>query len=84
MIYYCAKCNKWWHYPVKKCIFCDGDVVEASVMDYKVIGYTEVFVPSVNNEKVPYFVYLLENEAGNRRIIKSYDEHSMGDTVDLE
>lgn len=83
MNYYCTKCNKLWNYPVKKCIFCDGDVVEVSEMEYRIIGSTEVFVPSVNHEKVPYFVYLLESEKGNRKIIKSYDEHSIGDTIDL-
>ena len=84
MDYYCKKCNKWWNYPIKKCISCDSDVVEVSEMKYRIIGFTEVFVPSVNHEKVPYFVYLLESEMGNRKITKSYDEQSIGDIISLE
>jgi 3-hydroxybutyryl-CoA dehydrogenase len=84
MDYNCTNCNKLWNYPVKKCIFCDGVVVEIFEMKYVIIGSTEVFVPSVDHEKVPYFVYLLESERGNRKIIKSYDEHPIGDIINLE
>lgn len=84
MDYYCENCNKWWNYPIKKCIFCDGDIVETFEKEYKIIGCTEVFVPSINHDKVPYFVYLLKSEKGNRKLIKSYDEHPIGDIIDLE
>lgn len=82
MEYHCIRCNKWWNYPAKKCILCHGDVVEVLEMKYKIIGYTEVFIPSENHKRAPYFVYLLESEEGNRKIIKSYDDHSIGDSID--
>ena len=72
MDYYCKNCNKWWTYPIEKCIFCSNDIQEVSETDYKIIGFTEVNVPSTNNKKVPYFVYLLEDKNGNKKIAKSF------------
>jgi uncharacterized OB-fold protein len=79
MDYYCENCKKWWSYPVERCIFCGYDIQEFSETRYKIIGFTEVHVPSTNNEKVPYFVYLLEDKNGNKKIIKSFDRHEIGD-----
>lgn len=82
-VYRCKNCSKCWNYPVKKCIFCDGDVDEAQETSYTVIGSTQVYVPSAGNEKVPYFDYLLEDKNGDKRIIKSFDGYALGDAVDV-
>lgn len=82
-VYYCKACNKYWSYPVKKCIFCDGELQEINESKYKVIGFTQVAIPSVGNEKVPYFDYLLEDKNGNKIINKSFNNHKIGDTIDL-
>lgn len=82
-MYQCKECKKSWNYPVKKCIFCDGDIEEVSETQYHVIGSTQVNIPSSGNEKVPYMEYLLEDRNGNKIIKKSFDQHEIGDAIDL-
>lgn len=84
MDYYCNGCERWWKYPIKTCIFCGEDVQEVVETIYKVIGFTQVQVPSTENPKVPYFNYLLEDKNGNKIIIKSLKEHKIGDFLDLK
>ena len=68
---------------MKTCIFCGGEVRGEIPGKTTVIGFTEVSVPSVNNEKVPYFVLLLEDSAGNRYLRKTFDTYTLGDTFEL-
>ena len=84
MSYYCENCDKWWSYPIKKCIFCGNDIQEVIESKYQVIGFTQVNVPSADNKKVPYLNYLLEDSNGNKVIIKSFEKHLIGDTIDLK
>jgi 3-hydroxybutyryl-CoA dehydrogenase len=69
-------------HPVKKCIFCGGEVRGDVPGKTTVIGFTEVSIPSVNNEKVPYFVLLLEDGAGNRYLRKTFDTYNIGDAFE--
>ncbi|WP_174590878.1 3-hydroxyacyl-CoA dehydrogenase family protein [Methanocella conradii] len=82
-VYQCKKCNKKWSYSIKKCIFCHEDVQEINETQYKVIGYTQVNVPSTGNEKTPYIEYLLESANGDRIIKKSFDSYKIGDIITL-
>ena len=82
-IYQCKKCNKTWSYPIKKCIFCHEDVKEINESQYKIIGYTQVHIPSTGNEKTPYIEYLLESDKGNRVIKKLFDNYKIGDVINL-
>ena len=82
MSYYCENCDKYWNYPIKKCIFCRNNVCEVIETKYRVIGFTEVYIPSVGNEKVPYYIYLLEDEKGNKIIQKSFDNYEIGEVID--
>lgn len=84
MTYYCKNCKKWWSYNIKKCIFCSNNLQKVTETQYKIIGFTEIHVPSFQNEKVPYFNYLLEDKNNNKIIIKSFDKHDIGDLIDLE
>jgi 3-hydroxybutyryl-CoA dehydrogenase len=81
--YYCKACNKHWSYPVKKCIFCKGDIQQIDGVNHAVIGSTQVNVPSKGNEKVPYFEYLMQDSLGNKSIFKSYENLNIGDKSDL-
>lgn len=81
--YYCKACNKYWSYPVKKCIFCKGDIQQIDGVNHTVIGSTQVNVPSKGNEKIPYFEYLLQDSIGNKSIFKSYENLKIGDNIDL-
>lgn len=78
-MYRCPACNKTWMHPVKKCIFCGGEVKNESPNRLTVVGFTEVFIPSINFEKVPYFVLLLEDPCGQRLVRSSYRRYEIGD-----
>lgn len=83
MSFSCEACNKHWSYPVKKCIFCHGDIEEHKESKYKVIGFTQINVPSTGNDKVPYYDCLLEDCHGCKILIKSYEQHEIGDVIDI-
>jgi len=81
-MYRCISCDKTWTHPVKKCIFCGGGIQCEIPGTMTVTGFTEVFIHSVNNEKVPYFVLLLEDELGNRYLKKTFENYSIGESFD--
>jgi len=83
MHYHCKECEKSWSYPLENCIFCGNELTVSDPSDYKVIGCTEVNVPSIASESVPYYVYLLEDENSNRLIQKSSRKYEMGDLFEL-
>lgn len=83
MHYYCKECNRSWNYSLENCIFCGNELTIADPSDYKVIGFTEVHVPSVASESVPYYVYLLEDENNNRLIQKSSRKYELGNVFEL-
>lgn len=83
MIWECEICAKQWRHAVDKCLFCGGDVYTIRSKKFTVIGATEVFVPSVEHEAVPYYSLLLEDEQGHKLIKKTFDEYAIGDTLVL-
>jgi len=83
MSWFCSKCEKSWSYPLKECIFCGNPLIENATRDCCIIGSTKVFVPSTENEKVPYYVYLTEDKNGVKSIIKSQLKFEVGDRIDL-
>lgn len=48
------------------------------------IGSTQVNIPSIGNEKVPYYDYILENVQGEKLIKKSFDQYTMGTLIDVK
>jgi 3-hydroxybutyryl-CoA dehydrogenase len=84
MTYYCDHCKKFWIYAVEKCIFCGGKLSQKEETKYHVIGYSEVHVPSTGNERVPYYVNLLEDEHGQKIIRKSFNKYRIGDFFSFE
>jgi 3-hydroxybutyryl-CoA dehydrogenase len=84
MQYYCGSCKKFWTYPVEKCIFCGGNISQKEETKYRVIGYSEIHVPSMGNERVPYFVNILEDEDGQKIIRKSSTRYQIGDNFTFE
>lgn len=83
MIWECKICAKQWRHAVDRCLFCGGDVYTIRSKKFTVIGATEVFVPSVEHEAVPYYSLLLEDEQGHKLIKKTFDEYDIGDTLVL-
>jgi 3-hydroxybutyryl-CoA dehydrogenase len=81
--YVCEGCDRHWSYPVRHCIFCGSAIREVNGSKYTVIGSTQINIPSTGNEKVPYFDYLLEDQRGDKVIVKSFDGHEIGDVMDV-
>jgi 3-hydroxybutyryl-CoA dehydrogenase len=71
-------------YAIEKCIFCGGSITQKEETKYRVIGYSEVHVPSTGNERVPYFANILEDQNGQKIIRKSYKKHQIGDFFSFE
>jgi 3-hydroxybutyryl-CoA dehydrogenase len=84
MAYLCDNCDKKWDVPVERCIFC-GNVTKCDneSVKYEVLGYSEVYIPSLEN-KTPYYVYFLKDENGNKLIRKSFSQNQIGDLFELE
>lgn len=83
MHYYCDVCKKSWNYPLDNCIFCGNKLNLLESSKYKVLGCTEVHVPSIASESIPYYLYLLEDENNNRIIQKSSQKYELGDFFEL-
>ena len=83
MIWECAECSRRWQRPLAKCNFCGGQLARREDHTWVVRGFSEVFVPSPGHETVPYFVTLLENGQGERRMRKTFVRPAIGDTIDL-
>lgn len=83
MKYHCSHCQKIWNHPINRCIFCGGEIDYIHETKYRVIGSTEVFIPSTSNEKVPYFVILLEDMNGQKIVKKSFVNYEIGELIDF-
>ncbi|WP_094228671.1 3-hydroxyacyl-CoA dehydrogenase family protein [Methanolobus psychrotolerans] len=84
VIWKCEECGKKWRYEIDKCIFCEGKIKLEDIGDLKVIGYTKIFIPSIQHPEIPYYSLILEDEKGNRIIQKSFNKPSMGAYFSLE
>lgn len=85
MLYTCDNCHKTWNIPVDKCIFCGNALkLNEQTSQYEVLGYSEVHVPSLGNENIPYYVYLLKDLKGNKVLKKSVHKYQVGDLFELE
>ncbi len=82
MVFKCNKCSKQWHYDVKKCIFCRGEVVKVDVKKSSVRGMTKITIASPEHKRVPYCDLLLEDENGNFNIRKSFTEYEIGSVIE--
>jgi 3-hydroxybutyryl-CoA dehydrogenase len=85
MAYRCDNCNKKWDVPVEKCIFCDNVIKsDGNGNKHEILSYSEVNIPSLGNEKVPYYIYLLKDENENKFIKKSFSKYQLGDLFESE
>lgn len=80
----CPKCEKTWHYPIKKCPECFINLERIESKTTKVIGVAKVEIPSIFHSKVPYFILVLEDENKNRWVRKSIKEYKIGDEFEIE
>ena len=84
MVYECEGCHKQWYYNVKKCIFCQRNVVEVETRKSAVRGFTRIEIPSPGHSRVPYCDLFLEDEHGNFHIRKSFTEQEIGTVIEEE
>ncbi len=82
-MYSCKNCKRFWHYELRQCAYCQGDLVREEAKKWTVVGVTEVSVPSTEHPDVPYWVLLLEDEKGNKRLRKSMEAHKIGDSIEV-
>ena len=84
MSWYCKNCDKYWQQNVETCIFCGSPTEKIEGKAFTVISKTAVRIPSKGNESVPYFVYLIEDEFGQKQNLKLMQEYNIGDTISLD
>jgi hypothetical protein len=73
-----------WQYPIEKCPDCFLKLERVKSEKIKVIGGGKTTIPSIFHQKVPYFVYVLEDENKNRWIQKSEKELKVGEEIKIE
>jgi hypothetical protein len=80
----CPKCKRVWQYPIEKCPDCFLKFERVKSEKIKVIGGGKTTIPSIFHQKVPYFVYVLEDENKNRWIQKSEKELKVEEEIKIE
>jgi hypothetical protein len=80
----CPKCKRVWQYPIEKCPDCFLILERIKSEKLKIIGGGKTTIPSIFHQKVPYFVYVLEDENKNRWIQKSEKELKIGEEIEIE
>jgi hypothetical protein len=80
----CLKCKRIWQYPIEKCPDCFLKLERIKSKKAKIIGGGKTTIPSIFHQKVPYFVYVLEDENKNRWIQKSDKELKVGEEIVTE
>lgn len=82
--YQCPQCQNRWQYPLFKCPDCFLELKKIDGEKVKVIGVSEVNIPTILHPKTPYFALVLEDEKGNRWVQKSEKGYLIGDEFSLE
>jgi len=80
----CLKCKRIWQYPIEKCPDCFLKLERIKSKKAKIIGGGKTTIPSIFHQKVPYFVYVFEDENKNRWIQKSDKELKVGEEIVTE
>ena len=84
MFLQCPKCKRIWQYPIEKCPDCFLKLEKVKSKKAKVIGGGKTTIPSIFHQKVPYFVYVFEDENKNRWIQKLEKELKIGEEIKIE
>lgn len=81
--YRCPSCERHYHYELELCSWCRVPLEESHPDKATILGITQVLVPMVGHEDVPYWCALVETTDGVRSIIKLDQPFSVGDTFSL-
>jgi uncharacterized protein (DUF362 family) len=82
--YQCPKCKKTWQYPIEKCPHCLQGLRRLSAKKARVIGVSQITIPTILHPQVPYFVLVLEDENGNKWVQKSIKDYKIGEEFKVE
>lgn len=79
----CDDCGRRYHYELDACSFCRTPLREVVPREATVVAVTEVVIPAVGHEDVPYWCAIAEADDGSRRILKLDRPVAAGDVVPL-
>lgn len=66
----CPSCGKAYSYPLEECTFCRVPLAEIETSGGEVVAVTEVNVPSIGHEDVPYWCALVARPQGGFAVVK--------------
>ncbi|MBI2084162.1 MAG: 3-hydroxyacyl-CoA dehydrogenase family protein [Candidatus Aenigmarchaeota archaeon] len=72
----CSNCHRKWNHEIKECIYCDGNIVENKLSDFKVLYSSEVLSGS-KKHNAPYFLLLADN-GNEKKLIKRGSDVARG------
>lgn len=79
----CSDCGRDYAYPLEVCSWCRTPLEQRLPASAEVLAVTEVLVPSVGHEEVPYWCALLRSSDGAQSVLKFDHEVNVGETVRL-
>lgn len=77
----CPSCGARYSYPIDECTFCRIALVEQPTESGEVVAVTEVTVPSLGHEDVPYWCALVARPQGGFAVVKRDLPTTVGDTL---
>jgi len=77
----CPSCGVRYSYPVDECSSCRVPLVERVTESGEVVAVTEVTVPSIGHEEVPYWCALVARPQGGFALVKRDMPVKVGDTL---
>jgi len=77
----CGECAREYAYELERCSWCGTELACARSHSAEVISVTEVNVPSVGHEDVPYWCAFVRAEDGSQGIVKLDHSTAVGDRV---
>jgi 3-hydroxybutyryl-CoA dehydrogenase len=77
----CPDCGRAYAYELERCTWCRVELIGSEPPEAEVLGVTEVFVPSVGHEDVPYWCAFVRAPDGAQGIVKLDYAAAMGDSI---
>jgi len=77
----CPSCARRYSYPLTECTFCRVSLIEQETRSGEVVAVTEVSVPSLGHEDVPYWCALVARPQGGFAVVKRDLPTVVGETV---
>jgi 3-hydroxybutyryl-CoA dehydrogenase len=77
----CPDCGRAYAYELEWCTWCRVELVRSEPPEAEVLGATEVFVPSVGHEDVPYWCAFVRASDGAQGVVKLDYAAVIGDSI---